>query len=123
VGHPLNFIVSLAIVQLPLVTLGARPETLFLFNALMGLQGLVSHFNVDIKAGPLNYLLVGAELHRFHHSANLNEAQNFGVLTPFWIWCSAPSATTRSACRTRLESLTQLNTRPARRSARCFCCP
>ncbi|MBW8843703.1 MAG: sterol desaturase family protein [Burkholderiales bacterium] len=84
VGHPLNFIVSLAIVQLPLVTLGARPETLFLFNALMGLQGLVSHFNVDIKAGPLNYLLVGAELHRFHHSANLNEAQNFGVLTPFW---------------------------------------
>jgi sterol desaturase/sphingolipid hydroxylase (fatty acid hydroxylase superfamily) len=84
VGHPLNFIASLAIVQLPLFTLGARPETLFLFNALMGLQGLVSHFNVDIKAGPLNYLLVGTELHRFHHSANLDEAKNFGVLTPFW---------------------------------------
>jgi sterol desaturase/sphingolipid hydroxylase (fatty acid hydroxylase superfamily) len=84
VAHPLNFIVSLAIVQLPLVTLGARPETLFLFNALMGLQGLVSHFNVDIKAGPLNYLLVGTELHRFHHSASLDEAKNFGVLTPFW---------------------------------------
>jgi sterol desaturase/sphingolipid hydroxylase (fatty acid hydroxylase superfamily) len=84
VGHPLNFIVSLAIVQVPLVTLGARPETLFLFNALMGLQGLVSHFNVNIKAGPLNYLLVGAELHRFHHSAKLDEAKNFGVLTPFW---------------------------------------
>jgi sterol desaturase/sphingolipid hydroxylase (fatty acid hydroxylase superfamily) len=84
VAHPLNFIVSLAIVQLPLVTLGARPETLFLFNALMGLQGLVSHFNVDIKAGPLNYLLIGTELHRFHHSASLDEAKNFGVLTPFW---------------------------------------
>lgn len=84
VGHPLNFIVSLAIIQIPLVTLGARQETVFLFNALMGLQGLVSHFNVDIKAGPLNYLLVGTELHRFHHSAKLEEAQNFGVLTPFW---------------------------------------
>lgn len=84
VGHPLNFILSLAIMQLPLVTLGARPETLFLFNALMSLQGLVSHFNVDIKAGPLNYLLVGTELHRFHHSARLDEAKNFGVLTPFW---------------------------------------
>jgi sterol desaturase/sphingolipid hydroxylase (fatty acid hydroxylase superfamily) len=44
----------------------------------------VSHFNVDIKAGPLNYLLVGTELHRFHHSASLDEAKNFGVLTPFW---------------------------------------
>jgi sterol desaturase/sphingolipid hydroxylase (fatty acid hydroxylase superfamily) len=84
VAHPLNFVLSLAIVQLPLVTLGARPETIFLFNALMGLQGLVSHFNVDIQAGPLNYLLVGTELHRFHHSAHLDEAKNFGVLTPFW---------------------------------------
>lgn len=84
VGHPLNFLVSLALVQLPLVVLGARPETIFLFNALMGLQGLVSHFNVDIRAGVLNYLLVGTELHRYHHSSNLAEAKNFGVLTPFW---------------------------------------
>jgi sterol desaturase/sphingolipid hydroxylase (fatty acid hydroxylase superfamily) len=84
VGHPINFIVSLAIVQLPLVVLGERQETIFLFNALMGLQGLVSHFNVDIKAGPLNYLVVGTELHRFHHSADIDEAKNFGVLTPVW---------------------------------------
>lgn len=84
VGHPINFLVSLAIVQLPLVALGARQETIFLFNALMGLQGLVSHLNVDIKAGPLNYLLVGTELHRFHHSADLAEAKNYGVLTPVW---------------------------------------
>ena len=84
VGHPLNLLISLALVQWPLVALGARPESIFLFNALMGLQGLVSHFNVDIKAGPLNYLLVGAELHRFHHSADMAEAKNFGVLTPFW---------------------------------------
>lgn len=84
VGHPLNFLISLAIVQLPLVVLGARPESIFLFNALMSLQGLVSHFNVDIKAGPLNYLLVGTELHRYHHSADMHEAKNYGVLTPFW---------------------------------------
>lgn len=84
VGHPLNLVLSLALVQLPLVVLGARQETIFLFNALMGLQGLVSHFNVDIKAGPLNYLLVGTELHRFHHSANRHEAKNYGALTPVW---------------------------------------
>jgi len=84
VGHPINFALSLAIVQLPLVMLGARQETLFLFNALMGLQGLVSHLNVDLRAGPLNYLLVGTELHRYHHSADRHEAGNYGVLTPFW---------------------------------------
>lgn len=84
VGHPLNMLLSLALVQLPLVMLGARPETVFLFNALMGLQGLVSHLNVDIEAGPLNYLLVGTELHRYHHSSAREEAGNYGVLTPFW---------------------------------------
>jgi sterol desaturase/sphingolipid hydroxylase (fatty acid hydroxylase superfamily) len=84
VGHPLNLLISLALVQLPLVVLGARPESIFLFNALMGLQGLVSHFNVNVQAGPLNYLLVGTELHRCHHSADLHEAKNYGVLTPFW---------------------------------------
>lgn len=84
VGHPLNFLISMALIQLPLVVLGARPESIFLFNALMGLQGLVSHFNVDIKAGPLNYFLVGTELHRYHHSVNVDEAKNYGVVTPFW---------------------------------------
>lgn len=84
VGHPLNLLISLALVQWPLVVLGARPETVFLFNALMGLQGLLSHFNVDVRAGWMNYVLVGTELHRLHHSADLAEARNYGVLTPFW---------------------------------------
>ncbi len=84
VGHPVNLLISLALVQWPLVVLGVQAETVFLFNALMGLQGLLSHFNVDVKAGWLNYVLVGTELHRLHHSADMREAQNYGVLTPFW---------------------------------------
>ncbi len=84
VGHPLDLLRALAITQLPLIILGARPESIFLYNALMGLQGLVSHFNVDVKAGPLNYVLTGTELHRLHHSADTHEAKNYGVLTPFW---------------------------------------
>lgn len=83
-GHPINLLVTLAIINFPMLVLGARPESIFLYNALMGLQGLVSHFNVKIKAGPLNYLLVGTELHRYHHSADVDEAKNFGALTPIW---------------------------------------
>lgn len=83
-GHPINFLFTLAIINLPMVVLGARPESIFLYNAMMGLQGLVSHFNVNIKAGPLNYLLAGTELHRYHHSVNVQEAKNFGALTPIW---------------------------------------
>lgn len=84
VGHPFNLLISLALLQWPLILLGAKPETVFLFNALISLQGLLSHFNVDVKAGWLNYVFVGTELHRFHHSANIEEAKNYGVLTPFW---------------------------------------
>ena len=83
-GHPLNFLITLACINLPMVILGARPEAIFLYNALMGLQGLVSHFNVDLKTGPFNYILTGAELHRYHHSADIQEAKNYGALTPFW---------------------------------------
>lgn len=83
-GHPIDFLFTLLIIQFPLVILGARSEVIFFFNALMGLQGLISHFNVEIKAGPLNYVFVGTELHRLHHSADPKEAKNYGVLTSFW---------------------------------------
>lgn len=84
VMHPFNMLISLAIIQGVLLFTGASPEAIFLFSALMGLQGLISHFNVEIHAGPLNYLLVGTELHRDHHSADPHESKNYGVVTPFW---------------------------------------
>src|SRR5207247_10960014 len=46
-------------------------------------QALISHCNVDIRAGWFNYLLVGTELHRFHHSANLSESKNYAVTLSF----------------------------------------
>lgn len=83
VGHPLNLLLVM-LVNVPVVLLGASSDAVFFFGALMGLQGLVSHLNVDARAGSLNYLLVGTELHRYHHSADLREARNYGAITPFW---------------------------------------
>ncbi len=84
VFHPINMIVTQIIIQGSLILLGARPESIFIFNALMGLQGLISHFNVEIKAGFLNYIFIGTELHRYHHSANSEEAQNYGSVITIW---------------------------------------
>ena len=83
VGHPLNLALVM-MVSAPLVVLGASSDALFVFGALLGLQGLVSHLNVDVRVGPLNYLLTGTELHRYHHSAALAESKNYGAITPFW---------------------------------------
>jgi sterol desaturase/sphingolipid hydroxylase (fatty acid hydroxylase superfamily) len=84
VMHPFNLLFILFVTQGTLLLTGASAEAIFVFNALLSLHGLVSHFNFEISAGPLNYLFVGTELHRDHHSADPHESKNFGVLTPLW---------------------------------------
>lgn len=79
-GHPINFILLQGLIRVPLFyALGVAPDALLVVTAIIGLQGLVSHCNVDIRAGWANYLLVGTELHRFHHSADLTEGKNYAV--------------------------------------------
>jgi sterol desaturase/sphingolipid hydroxylase (fatty acid hydroxylase superfamily) len=83
-GHPLNFILIRGLIRIPLFYfLGLSPAALFGAAAIIGLQGLVSHCNVDLRAGWFNYIFSGAELHRFHHSAEVSEAQNFAIAFSF----------------------------------------
>ncbi len=79
-GHPFNAILIQALIRVPLFYwLGATPEAIFAASSIIGMQGLISHCNVDLRAGWFNYLFTGAELHRFHHSGNPAEAKNFAV--------------------------------------------
>ncbi|MBV1776190.1 sterol desaturase family protein [Burkholderiaceae bacterium DAT-1] len=84
VMHPLNMLIVAAIGLVPSFCLGISREALFVFNLIVGIQGLFSHLNVDIRVGPLNYLLIGTELHRRHHSNTLHEAGNYGAVISFW---------------------------------------
>lgn len=84
IGHPINAVMVRAILTVPPFLLGFSPAVVFAATVITGLQGLVSHFNVDSRAGWLNYLLVGTELHRYHHSADPAEAKNFGAVVSVW---------------------------------------
>lgn len=84
VFHPLGALLTAALLQAVLLLLGLSPEAVFAAMLIIDLQTMVSHFNVDIRAGAFNYLLVGAELHRYHHSADVSEAGNYGAVTPLW---------------------------------------
>jgi sterol desaturase/sphingolipid hydroxylase (fatty acid hydroxylase superfamily) len=78
--HPINsFLVRGLVILVPLYYLGASPETVLLFTTIVTLQTLISHCNVDIRAGWFNYLFTGTELHRFHHSANILESKNYAA--------------------------------------------
>lgn len=84
VAHPVNTVIVRTILTVPLFFLGFSAEALFVANLIVGLQGFVSHFNVDIRAGWVNYFLMGTELHRYHHSADPVEARNYGAVVTLW---------------------------------------
>jgi sterol desaturase/sphingolipid hydroxylase (fatty acid hydroxylase superfamily) len=84
VAHPFNTVIVRLILTLPLFYLGFSTEALFVANLFVGLQGFVSHFNVDIRVGWLNYVLVGTELHRYHHSTDPKEGKNYAAVVSLW---------------------------------------
>ena len=80
-GHPLNFLLVQGVVRIPLFyLLGVSPEALFAATAIIGFQGIFSHCNVDLRTGWFNYVFSGTQLHRYHHSADVGEAQNYAVV-------------------------------------------
>ncbi|MEO8242080.1 MAG: sterol desaturase family protein [bacterium] len=80
VFHPVNaVIIQVFAITLPIWLMGYTPQATAMFLMINGMHGLISHFNVDVRAGWLNYVFVGTELHRYHHSAVVADAGNFGA--------------------------------------------
>lgn len=83
--HALEWTVLTLIELAVLSALGARPEIIALAVVFIQVHGLFQHANIDIKLGPLNYLVSGPELHRWHHSQIITESdQNFGNNVIVW---------------------------------------
>ena len=81
VGHPLNgFFIQTLVIVLPAWLMGYSEAACTIFLMINSIHGLMSHFNVDARMGWMNYLFVGTELHRYHHSSALREAKNFGAV-------------------------------------------
>ena len=49
-----------------------------IYGSIIGLHATASHLNVDMRLGPFNYLFIGPELQRYHHSAKAAAAVNYG---------------------------------------------
>lgn len=79
VFHPINaLLVQVLAIILPVWLMGYDQKAVTMFLMINGLHGLISHFNVDVRMGWLNYIFVGPETHRYHHSADVHEAKNYG---------------------------------------------
>jgi sterol desaturase/sphingolipid hydroxylase (fatty acid hydroxylase superfamily) len=83
--HPFNSVLiqGLAII-LPIWLMGYQPAAVLIFLVVNAFHGIISHFNVDLRLGLTNYIFVGPEVHRYHHSADMSEAQNYGATLTIW---------------------------------------
>lgn len=81
VGHPLNgLLIQTLCIIVPIWWMGYTETATTVFLMINAIHGLIGHFNVDTRMGWFNYVFVGTELHRYHHSSALKEAKNFGAV-------------------------------------------
>jgi len=74
--HPVEKVFFLIPEVVPFIIMGTNVETLGLYAIFNSIHGLLQHSNIDLKAGPLNYIFSLAELHRWHHAKEIHESNN-----------------------------------------------
>jgi sterol desaturase/sphingolipid hydroxylase (fatty acid hydroxylase superfamily) len=84
-AHPLEVLLRGMISFVPLAVLGAGEPVLALYGAVTIVVGLYQHANVETTLGPLSWVFSVGEVHRWHHSPRVAEANhNYGNNFLFW---------------------------------------
>lgn len=85
--HPIDSFLTFAPAYLLLVISGCGEVMLAYFGLITAIHGIFQHANVQLRLGPLNWFFSMAELHRWHHSSTLFEANhNYGQTISVWDW-------------------------------------
>ncbi|MEC9357464.1 MAG: sterol desaturase family protein [Sinimarinibacterium flocculans] len=83
--HPLSALVLAGPGLTVLLALGATPIAVGAWLGIMSVHLAFQHANLDYRLGPFRHLLGVAEMHRWHHKRDFEDAQvNFGEV--FLIW-------------------------------------
>ncbi|RTZ64378.1 MAG: hypothetical protein DSZ35_10310 [Verrucomicrobia bacterium] len=83
--HPIEKGLQFLFDSLPFIVLGVSGKVLALYFVFFAINGFFQHCNIELKLGPLNYIVSGPELHRWHHSVVLGESnKNYGNNLIIW---------------------------------------
>ena len=83
--HPIDVLLIGPGKLVPLIALGADPQVMGLILIFAAVHGSCQHANIPCRIGPLNWIFSMAELHRWHHSPLVSEANhNYGGNLIFW---------------------------------------
>lgn len=84
--HPLYHTVNFIIAVLPWMCLGASAEAVALHTSVLVVLAAFQHANINLDSGGfINHVFNTNELHRWHHSTRLDEANaNYGAVLVVW---------------------------------------
>ena len=83
--HPLEKSMQYVFDSLPFILLGVPAEVFALYFVFYAVNGFFQHANIDLKHGPLNWLISSCELHRWHHASDVKTAMvNYGNNIILW---------------------------------------
>lgn len=83
--HPIEKAIQYTVDALPFIILGVSKEVLAAYFVFYAINGFFQHSNCRVRLGPLNYVVSGPELHRWHHSEKASESDNnFGNNLIVW---------------------------------------
>ncbi|MGD0678820.1 MAG: sterol desaturase family protein [Polyangiaceae bacterium] len=86
-SHALEILVNQTIEYAPIVLLGAHPDVALMKGVLDAIWGMYIHSNIDVRAGRLQYVLNGPEMHRWHHADSVDRRSvNFSTKIALWDW-------------------------------------
>ncbi len=84
-AHPVEIAFRGFVNVIPMALLGAGEAVLALVSLTNAVVGLYQHANIDFKLGPLSWIFSVGEMHRWHHSVSVAEANNnYGSNFLFW---------------------------------------
>lgn len=86
-SHAVEILINQTVEFAPIVLLGARPEVVPIKALLDACWGMFIHANLNVRLGPLRYVINGPEMHLWHHA---DEEQvyhrNFATKLSLWDW-------------------------------------
>jgi len=85
--HPVEKTLDRMIYLFPLLILGVSEEALLILAAVDAFVASFSHSNLNWRIGPLIYIFVGPEMHRWHHSRDSQRREcNYGNNLSVFDW-------------------------------------
>ena len=84
-SHPIEILINQTVEFAPIILLGAAPEIAIFKGTIDAVWGMYIHSNINVRSGPLQYLINGPEMHRWHHSREyIGIGMNYGTKLAIW---------------------------------------